>query len=196
MAGMMPEYEQPFATLFTQAVHGFIPVHAPLLAGIRTTTVDHLAEESVPGAHGGAMGSESIEARSQVPTAAIARTDLDAWYTIVWDTAEQFAHGQVQLMLRSVGQASEQAGTAIDMKGAPLTHDAVLDMLERMHFEVDDHGRPVGLTLVVAPEIGDRLARLGPRSAEQDARYRRIIAEKRRVQDAAKRVRRLDRRPE
>lgn len=196
MAGMLPEYQQPFATLFARAVHGLVPVHAPFLAGIRTTTVDHLAEENVPGARGGVMGGHSVEARSEVETVAVANTDSDAWYAVLWDTAEQFARSQMQFLLRSLGEASEQAGTAVDMKDAPLTHDTVLDLIERMHFEVDDKGRPIGLALAVSPEIGDRLDRLGPMSVEQDARYQRIISEKRRAQDAAKRVRKLDRRPE
>ncbi|MEZ4321138.1 MAG: hypothetical protein R3F61_26905 [Myxococcota bacterium] len=131
----------------------------------------------------------------EVQTNAIVQTDLDAWYDMLWSAAGQLARQQMRYLLASMDVATQRTGNAVNMQGAPISHDAVLDLLERMDFEVDANGLPDGLTMVVAPSTADQIANLGPMTPQQEQRFQQIIAEKRRVQDAKKRVRRLDRRP-
>jgi hypothetical protein len=200
---LLPEYQAPFGTLFAKAVKAMVPAHEPLLASIRSSSVDHLADESVTEAHGGVMGGTAMSARMEVQTEAIVQTDLDAWYNVLWSAAEQFAGHQMRYLLASVEAATQRTGNSANLGGAPITHDALLDMLERVEVEVDDDGTPQSLVILHVDPSGRRTQRtvvehlmaLGPMSTQQVERYQQIIAEKRRAQDAKKRVRRLDRRP-
>lgn len=195
MTSLLPEYQAPFSALFSMAVKAMVPAHEPLLGQIQSSTVDHLAEESVTEAHGGVMGGTSMSARMEVQTAAIIDTDLDAWYVLLWSAAEQFAGHQMRYLLASLEAVTQQTGNVVNLGGVPISNDAMLDMLERIEFDVDESGQPEGLSMVVGPATADQITKLGPMTPEQDERFQKIIAEKRRVQDAKKRVRRLDRRP-
>lgn len=195
LRSILPEYQAPFGTLVIKAVNAMVPAHEPLLANIRSSSVDHLADESIAEAHGGVMGGTAMSARMKVQIEAIVQTDLDAWYNMLWSAAEQFAGHKMRYLLASVEAATQRTGNAVNLKGGPFTYDAMLDLLERTEFEVDDDGQPIGLSMVVAPSMAEQIGKLGPMTPEQEERHKQIIAEKRRAQDAKKRVRRLDRRP-
>jgi hypothetical protein len=194
MPRLLPEYAAPFGGLFGSAIRNLGPAHAPLLAEVHTKMVDHVTEHSFPGAHGSTMGGREMRARMELETTAITHTDLDAWCDLLWDVAEQFAGQQMRYLLDSVGEASDRVGNTINLRGRPISHDDVLDMLEKMEFKVDEEGNPEGLVMVLPPELMKQVAELPPRTPEQEARRAAIIDRKRRQQNAKKRVRRLDRR--
>jgi hypothetical protein len=177
-----------------RAVRSMMPAHSEFLAEIRTTTVDHLSSGSIAEAQGRVMGARGISMRGDVPSEAVTATDLGEWYGLLWRISEQLAEQQTRHLFAAMEQVTSEVGNTVDVRGGQLSHDALLDMFERMDMKVGDDGNPEGLTLVGPPGMERQLAALGPRTPEQTARYERIMVEKRRTQDAAKRIRRLDRR--
>lgn len=198
MPSLLPEYEGPVVDLFMKAVRSMLPAHAPLLAEMRPAMVDHLPQASVPyaAAAGGVMGGVTIAASLTTSTSELAGSSLDAWYWMLWSAAEQMAEQQMRHLLQGVERATAITGNQVNLHGAPISHDFIMDMLERMDFKVGEDGLPMNLAMVVAPGVAQKIQDLPPRTVEQEIRFQRIMNEKRREQDAKKRIRRLGRRAE
>ncbi len=186
------EYELPVEALFNRAVQAMIPAHEPLLAEIRSVPVDHIAQRSVDETQGYVSGGTTMDARVSVSLEAVTEAKVEVWTELVFNAAEQLASHQMRHLLSSMSTVTDRTGKKINV-GGPMSHDAVLDMIEKTDFRVDDDGCIDGLAMIVHPSVADQISRLDPATPEQEERLRSIIAERKRVQDAAKRVRRLGR---
>lgn len=90
-----------------------------------------------------------------------------------------------------VGRLSDATGNTINAKGRPVSHDLLLEAIEKMDIEFEDDGKPNMPTFVVNPEMGDALRRLPQRTAEQEQRYQDLIVRKRQEYYDRKRHRKL-----
>jgi len=90
-----------------------------------------------------------------------------------------------------VGRLSDAAGNSIDAKGRPVSHELLLEMLEKMDIEFEDDGKPNMPTLVVNPEMADALRKLPPPTAEQEKKHRDLMERKRQEYNDRKRHRKL-----
>ena len=89
-------------------------------------------------------------------------------------------------MIDTIGEATREAGTAIDAKGQRFIAEMYLDMLGRVTFDFDDHGKPILPTLQIPPALEDRvkaeLARIDSEPSLK-VRFEEIIRKKRQEWD-------------
>lgn len=194
MQTLLPEYKLPFAKLIMKGVRGLLPAYEPLLGEIQTLEVDHLPPTACAEAQGYLEGEIAVSSGTTASSAAIAKMDLDDWHRALTEIAEQSAKQQMKHLLACLNNVSEKTDNVVDAQGAPLSYDLLLDMLEKMDFQVGDDGNPVGLTMIVSQQTFDQLTELGQPTAEQENRLQQIIKSKRGREDAKKRVRKLDKR--
>lgn len=90
--------------------------------------------------------------------------------------AEQMASKEMELFYRKQSQACEEVGNAVDAKGAPLTADILLDMLERTDMEFGPDNQPLG-RFVVGPSGADRLQAL-QEDPDFQVRYKELVERK------------------
>lgn len=110
--------------------------------------------------------------------------NVDAITASMFDLAQQRIEAITYNILQALHTVTEATGQVFDARGAPISIDMVLDMLETMEVSFNEDGK---CDLVFLAPEGNNLTF----SAEQQARFDQIIGEKKRVHDATKRSRRL-----
>lgn len=73
--------------------------------------------------------------------------------------AEDMARQISQYAFASLNATLEQAGQVVDRGGQRLDAEAILEVLEKMHLEFDDQGKLQNLSLIVGPQVVDRVKR-------------------------------------
>lgn len=73
----------------------------------------------------------------------------------------------------------EATGNVVDAAGRPLTHELILSALEKVEIDFDVNDEPIMPTLVVHPEMAEKLSKLPPPTPAQDAAFRALMERKR-----------------
>jgi hypothetical protein len=89
-----------------------------------------------------------------------------------------------------VSEVTDATGNSISAAGQSLSHDLILDAIERVEIDFDDEGNPRMPSLMAHPQTLVPLARIQP-TDEQERRYEQIMTAKKAAHDAKKRHRRL-----
>jgi hypothetical protein len=158
-------------------------------------TIDHFPDEPTPENTG--LGSFHPMGRLTGKVALtcddLLHTRLDVWWIGIDSASQEMGDRMVGEVIQVLSEVCESTGNVTDGGGEPLSYDHILDMFEKVDFEVDENlqfkGNPVFL---MSPEMVQRLSALGPPSQEQEERHKRIMIEKRDRQNAQKRLRKLD----
>lgn len=191
---ILTDYDASVYELIIEAMHGLAQRSSDLLAGIQFRKTEFIPSE-VPSdgtARGGFIHTESVESTLSFPCDAFLNTDIETWVAALFNASEEL-RGKIESPI--VGTLREMAMRQMDSagtRGLPLTVDRLLDMLENLDFEVGEDGQPKNLQFFGSSDAVDQLRSLPPMTREQEARYRAIIADKKRKHDAKKRIRKLD----
>lgn len=90
----------------------------------------------------------------------------------------------------------EVTGNTSTVKIETLTHDDLMDQLERLHFDFDDDLNPKLKTIIGTSGFIEAINKLPPPTPEQRLRWERIVEGKRNEWLASKRSRRIPAKPE
>jgi hypothetical protein len=154
---------------------------------------DQLATQHVSGPGGEAtIAPVAMKIRLEIQRDDILGGVYDAAIPSLAISAQENAETLTAHLLRSIGRTSEAVGNVFDFGAEPLTHDKVLDIIERLELDFDADGKPKNrYAIVVPPNLWDRVAALPPMTPEQEKRAERIIEAKREEWRARQRSRRL-----
>lgn len=188
---LFPEYDAPMEELLSESIYQFAIREDPFLAQIKRVKTAFLAAPSGVG-HGRTFGGQQLQLTGTPTYEESLQTNLEAWSSFVHSMGVQQARQLARMLFASMDEATTEAGTNVDLGGQPLSHDRIFDLFESMEFEVDDNLEPIGLTIVTSPETADAMKKLQPLTPAQEERRKAIMLEKRRIQDAKKRTRKLD----
>lgn len=105
--------------------------------------------------HESAPGTLSVDfeiPKDQLPNMSLA--DIERHYV----SAGRNMAGQLMgSLFRAVDRATEQAGTAIDASGRPLTSDLFLDLLDRVELDFDSTGSMIPPSIVLHPHMWEAI---------------------------------------
>ncbi len=79
----------------------------------------------------------------------------------------------------------------VSADGQPLSHDILLDAIEGVEISFEDDGTARMPTLVMHPNMAEKLAALPPATPEQERRFQDIMQRKQEAFFAGRRSRRL-----
>ena len=116
---------------------------------------------------------------------------VDGLLAAIDEAAEDGLRTIMPRFFEYVGQLSDAAGTSIDAKGQPPSHELFLQMLERIDIEFDQDGKPIMPTLVVNPEMAEALRKLPPLTLEREKKQQDLMVRKRQEYNDRRRHRRL-----
>jgi hypothetical protein len=97
--------------------------------------------------------------------------------------AKQIAQGMSNHFYQAIDKGTREAGMVVDGKGQPLSEDLILDAMEKMEHDFNEDGSWVPPTILVAPEVVDRLRG----TAMSDAGHKRLGEILERKRDAFRR---------
>ncbi len=90
-----------------------------------------------------------------------------------------------------LSRTSQAAGTATDCGGKPFSFELYLASLEKIDIEFDEKGNPELPSLIVSPELAERLRAMPAFTSEQKKLLDDLIEKKRREYNARRRSRNL-----
>jgi hypothetical protein len=93
-------------------------------------------------------------------------------------TAQDIADKQGKFFIQRLKETLEEAGQTIEAKGQPLTFDLVLDLLEKIEFDFDEHGQPIWPSALSGPSLAEK-AKAWTITDEQKQRLEAIVERKR-----------------
>jgi len=190
----VPEYNAATEQFTWELLNDLMQAKDPVLAKIQRQPVDHVpTEPSAPGTS--AVGISPAPARIETKLVdrfdTILNMDFDGFAVMMEDAANEALESYMPQFFKQMEEVIRAGGTTIDAKGKPISVDLLLEGIEKMEIDFTDDGQPVMPTLVAAPKLAEKIAAL-QWTEEQLARKQCILAEKKKVFDARRRVRKLD----
>jgi hypothetical protein len=187
-----PEFEDAAARLAFTLVQDLMIDGDSLLGGIQREKVDHLSSGADVGdAAGGHVHPIEVRLSFTLTKAAIQNGDLGAWAAMIHEAAMASRESMATQFFAAVDESCRRVGNVVDARGRPFGWDILDEMLDVVDLDFDEEGEPKLQTFVGNPSLVERIARLPPRTAEEESRYRAILLKKKAAFDARRRVRKL-----
>jgi hypothetical protein len=177
--------------LMAELTRALMTAGEPVLGLIQQTTVDHLPDgDADPDAAVGVTRPVEITTTFNLNFDVILTTDVEAWSAMMHESAQQALAKTMPQFFEGINDAITKGGNVVDANGRPFDWDIYLDALDMVELDFDDEGKPKLQTLVVHPDVLERIKDL-PFTDAQKARADTIIARKKLEFDARRRVRKL-----
>jgi hypothetical protein len=196
-SSVFPEYERAAADLLWFVLNEMMFQLDPLLAQIQRVPASEIGTAPVAGeprltATYGAYRPIEMQCEFAQPFDDVLNVDTDAWAAMVELSASRAVPNLMKQMFEHMADICDASGQTIDARGRPPSIDLILDGYEKISIDFDENGVPKLPTIVMAPQMAERVRKLPPPTPEQIARFDNIIKEKKRAFDASRRVRKLD----
>lgn len=132
----------------------------------------------------------SISHGIKVEHEVIHNTYIEDFISELCSMAVMFRDSQAKLLFQNLGAAIDVVGNTIDAKGARLSPDTIIDLMDKVKIDFDPNGNPIFPTLVISPDVGEKLHSL-TFSTDQNDRLGQVLKGKKAEFYAKKRTRRL-----
>ena len=119
--------------------------------------------------------------------------DLEKICIDIYEYAESFLKDMTKTMLSTLSQVTDFTGNVVDGKGKGVSHEMLLEMLEKIHIDFDQEGNPLFPSIVIHPDMAKNFEKLKSDEDFYKPRYDEIINRKREAYYAEKGSRGLSR---
>jgi len=99
-----------------------------------------------------------------------------AYVENIKSAAEEMKKEKARLFFEKMKEVTDRTGNVVDAKGQPFSFELFVDSIKKIWIEFDESGRPHMPTMVVSPEIGEKLRVLLP-EWKKNPEYKKIIDE-------------------
>jgi hypothetical protein len=190
----LAEYDTATVLFTGRTINELMRRNDPILAQIRRHEVEDIPNSQVTTASGEVVETAPILCQmefSMTMSEAISG-NLESFTESLFSAAESGLQSLMPQIFAAVGQVCEATGNVIDAAGQPFTHDIFCRMLETLEVDFDEQGNH-NLTMVVHPDVMEKIRRLPPPTEEQTKAFDEIMERKRREFNGRKRQRHLAR---
>lgn len=154
--------------------------------------------------HSGGVIYKSAEKELEVPlgvmSAEVAVTmddvygfNLEKLCLDIYEYAQSFLKDMTKSMFSTLSQVTDFTGNVIDGKGKGVSHEMLIEMLEKIHIDFDQDGNPLLPSIVIHPDMANSFEKLKSDEDLYKPRIDEIINRKREAYYAEKGCRGLSR---
>lgn len=188
----LPEYEAAARSTAFVAVDALARVSHPLLAQIPRSAVAIVRPTRMTVEDGASLRLSPIPVRAEleIDIRRVAAGQLEDVVVALAHVADQEAVALLSGFFEGLNAVTDAAGTTVDAHGRTLSHELVLELLEKMEIDFDTDGR-AQLALAGNSDMVRKLQALPPMTPQQDAAFEALMARKRHEFAARQRTRRL-----
>lgn len=166
----LTEYGFAFISFVHGALYELMAAKDPVLGSIKRVRSKQMAtvQNSMP--TGEVVEGNPIEMAVPFPFKIehIIHGAVDEIASVIDTASDEALKQAMPQFFQRMGQITEAAVNAYDAQGQPLSHDLILDMLDRVEIGFDESGNPIIPTMVTGPDLYESLQRLPPYTPEQN----------------------------
>lgn len=119
--------------------------------------------------------------------------NLEKTCTDIYEYAESFLRDMTKTMLSTLSQVTDFTGNVVDGKGKGISHEMLIEMLEKIHIDFDQEGNPLLPSIFIHPDMAKNFEKLKADEDQYKSRIDEIINRKREAYYAEKGCRGLSR---
>ena len=185
----LAEYETAARRAAFAAINALACAQSPLLAEIPSEEVAVIHGGRVSGASGQAS-YDPIKVRGdfELDISAVCTGDLDELLCSLDRLAEVQVRTVTAGFVERLNMVTAATGNEVNAKGGPLTHELIVELLDKMEINFDDAGNPQ-IMLFGGGDVAKRFASLPPMTEEQERAYEDVLVRKREEFEARRRRR-------
>ena len=203
----LPEYDRAFAVFVRKATDDMINEKEPLLKGMKRVKSGEVTVTQNTAPDGTVVSNDPVLVCMPFTfnIEAVIRGDIDEQIGTAIDASAEAGRRQIiPKLLDYVARVSDAFGNRVDVNGRPMSHDLLLDFIERVPIEFDESGGPdLASYMFVQQQLQDgeitartfRLTELmqllPPMTDTQRGRFADIIERKQQENSARRRHRQL-----
>jgi hypothetical protein len=164
---MLPDYPKMKKYLekrFSDAIKDEIQKD-PLLSTLKVRKVhegDVLVSSSVEG-FSERIEYKEISAKFEIKNEEIIEKGPDAYFSRVKQIAKEIGGQQSQIFIKKMDEVTQRTGNVVNAKARPLSPQLILEALEKIAFDFDEHGNPIFPSLVVSPQQYEKIKKEIPK---------------------------------
>ena len=188
----LPEYDQAFTDFFREAADAVARALDPLLSQIRVQEVEHVGTSRVSGEER-TVELPPVEAKLELSFEAedLIEGRVSGILAVIHDAADQHVRQVMPHIFESIGRITDATGNKIDAGGRPFSPELLLEALEKIEWSFDEDGEPIMPTLVMSPDMAEKVSQLPPLTPEQEQAFADLKERKRAEYRARRRHRKL-----
>jgi hypothetical protein len=188
----LPEYRSAFGIFFHKALNALMKAKDPVLNMIKVEEREHIPTHQVTTSTGETVELEAIvsEMGFILNHSDLVNGAFEALILNLDDAADQGLKVLMPKIFEYLGQVCDATGNVVDGRGQPFSFDHVLEALEKVQIDFDEAGNPELPTMVVSPEVFQKL-KMNPPTPEQLRKRDEIIERKRGEHNARRRTRQI-----
>jgi hypothetical protein len=99
-----------------------------------------------------------------------------AYVENIRSAAEEMKKQKAQYLFEKIKEVTDKTGNVVDGKGRPFSFELFVESIKKIWMEFDEKGNPHMTTVVVPPEIGEKLRVLLP-EWKKNPEYKKIMEE-------------------
>lgn len=80
-----------------------------------------------------------------------------AYIENIQSVAEELKKQQAKLLFDKISEVTKKTGNIVNGKGQPFSFEIFIETMEKIQIDFDEMGKPYLPTLVVSPQLGDKL---------------------------------------
>jgi hypothetical protein len=203
----LSEYDRAFALFVRKATDDMMNEKQPLLKAMKRVSVGELAVSQNTAPNGSVVSNEPMVVRMPLKfnMAAVICGDIDQEIGAAIDASAEAALQQIMPnLLGYIGRVSDAFGNRADTDGRPMSHDVLMDFMQRVPIEFDESGEPDLASYMLVQQqwkdgqvtvgtfgLTELLQSLAPMTELQQRRFADIIERKRQENSARRRHRQL-----
>lgn len=124
---------------------------------------------------------KEISASHKLPSEMILYSSIDEILNAFVPVAQEMASSQSKMLFDTIHEVTQKTGNVVDATGAKLSHDKLLEVLEKIQIDFDANGNPKMPTMAIHPSMEQRINELNndPAAKEYERRQKELIEKKR-----------------
>jgi hypothetical protein len=188
---ILPEYERAYVQFLETVISGFIDEDQILGRTSRYSSNRQITSRNVISEK--ALDFEGVEtsASALFEFEHIRAFNIDEHSQQVAELATSKMNSLKQLMFEQLNDVCDATGNTVDGAGQKISHDTIIDLLEKIDWEFDENGEPIkdNLIFVLPPDMIEQLKML--EETEQHHERMKHLTDRKRQEWLAKRRTRI-----
>lgn len=100
---------------------------------------------------------QSIGSEFKIQTEEIIREGIFAFIKHINKLANDILGQQSKMVFQKLNEITSKTGNVVDSRGEPFTPEKLLEALDKIEMEFDESGQPTNLTIVMHPDLWNRI---------------------------------------